>query len=198
MADGSFEGIVELYEHTSRQFGLRVAAVPVDGWDRPSTCSEWTVRALVNHVTRGNLNYIGLTEGATAAEFLRLRDADALGADPQLAYREAWQGCAAAFARPGVLDRIVDYPLGRIPARQALAVRTADTVVHTWDLAHSVGADETLDPKLVDWVLDGLGDIYAGLAEGPADPASRFFGRPLAVPPAASRQDRLLRLMGRN
>lgn len=55
-------------------------------WCWPTPCAEWTVRELVNHMTRGNLNYRHLAEGGTGAEFLRLRDADALGADPVGAY----------------------------------------------------------------------------------------------------------------
>src|SRR5690348_2831127 len=149
-------------------------------------------------MTRGNINYVRLVEGGTAADFLRLRDADALGADPVGAYTRSVAACAAAFDRPGALDRLCDYPLGRAPGRQLLAVRTTDTLIHTWDLARALGADETLDPALVGWVSRNLTEIYGGLAETPLDPASRFFG-PAAGEPGSetSDQDRLLRRMGR-
>jgi hypothetical protein len=42
------------------------------------------------------------------------------------------RSCHAAFSAPGVLTRVLDYPLGLVAGAQALAVRTADTVVHTW------------------------------------------------------------------
>lgn len=158
------------------------------------------MRQLVNHVTRGNLNYVGLVRGASAAEFVALRDADALGPDPFGGYARSVRAVLAAFREPGALDRTVDYPLGRIPGRQALAVRTADTLVHTWDLARAIGADERLDPALVEWLDDGIGAIYADLAETPvsAETSHRFFAAPdPASPTSASRQDLLLYRMGR-
>jgi uncharacterized protein (TIGR03086 family) len=151
-------------------------------------------------MARGNLNYAGLLRGGTRAEFLRLRDADALGKDPAGAYARSVQECAEAFARPDALQRILDYPLGQVTGRQALAVRTTDATIHTWDLARAIGVDEDLDIGLVTWIDDHLEDIYAGLAETPvaADTTHRFFAAPEGVPADdASRQDRLLRRMGR-
>jgi uncharacterized protein (TIGR03086 family) len=165
-----------------------------DRWGRPTPCAEWDVRALVNHMTRGNINYIRLLAGGTAADFLRLRDADALGADPVGAYTRSVAACAAAFDEPGALDRQCDYPLGRAPGRQLLAVRTTDTLIHTWDLARAVDADETLDATLVAWVTTHLAEIYDGLAETPLT-ASRFFAP--ATGGGTTEQDRLLRRMGR-
>ena len=44
----------------------------------------------------------------------------------------------------------------------------------------AIGADETLDAGLVDWITGHLAEIYAGLSETPADPATthRFFAEP--------------------
>lgn len=103
------------------------------------------------------------------------------------------------FTAPGVLDQIVDYPMGKASGRQALAVRTTDTVIHTWDLARSIGAEELLDTDMIGWIDDNLEEIYAGLSEMPTsvDTSHRFFAAPANVG-AGTRQDRLLRLMGRN
>ncbi len=60
MAAGTLERIVDRYERTSREFARRLEDVPAGGWDDPTPCAAWTVRALVNHVTRGNLNYKAL------------------------------------------------------------------------------------------------------------------------------------------
>ena len=98
------------------------------------------------------------------------------------------------------LQRILDYPLGRVTGRQALAVRTTDSTIHTWDLARAIGVDDTLDAGLVGWIDEHLDEIYAGLAETPvsADSTHRFFAAPGGDPGAgASTQDRLLHRMGR-
>ncbi|EOD67359.1 TIGR03086 family metal-binding protein [Amycolatopsis vancoresmycina] len=175
----------------SRGFGHHLRAVAPDGWHAPTPCPGWDVRALVNHMTRGNLNYIGLLHGATREEFLALRDEDALGDDPVAAYTASVHACAAAFAEEGALDRVVDYPLGKLTGRRALAVRTTDSTVHTWDLARALGAAETLDPGLVAWIDEDYDAIFAGLGPG-------VFAEPPPAVPGASRQDRLLTRFGRD
>ncbi len=98
------------------------------------------------------------------------------------------------------MGRILDYPLGPVPGRQALAVRTADTIIHTWDLARASGAPDRLVPSLLGWLAGHLDEIYAGLAETPVDPASthRFFAPPGQPAENSSGQDRLLLHMGRD
>ncbi|GAA4544447.1 TIGR03086 family metal-binding protein [Amycolatopsis samaneae] len=189
---------VTLFLLAGKGFERRLRKVRQDQWRRPTPCTEWNVRALVNHMTRGNLSYLRLAEGGDSAEFLRLRDADALGDDPVGAYTRSVEQCAEAFARPGVLDRLLDYPLGELPGRQALAVRTTDSVIHTWDLARAIGADETLDSDLVAWIDEHLDTIYKGLNESPVATSTthRFFAARDETP-STSRQDSLLRLMGR-
>jgi uncharacterized protein (TIGR03086 family) len=193
-----FGAIVERFLRASAAFERKLRTVRPGQWGLPTPCPEWTVRALANHMTRGNLNYLLLVRGGSGAEFLRLRDAEALGDDPAGAYGRSVRACGEEFARPGALERTLDYPLGELTARQALAVRTTDTVVHTWDLARALDSDDTLDPGLVAWIDDNLQDIYAGLAETPVavDTTHRFFAPP--VPGRrTSRQDRLLALLGR-
>ncbi|WP_020674157.1 TIGR03086 family metal-binding protein [Amycolatopsis nigrescens] len=197
----SFDGIVERFSLSSTGFERRLRAVRDAQWTWPTPCTEWHVRALVNHMTRGNLGYTGLLRGGSSAEFLRLREVDALGTDPLRAYIRSVRECAEAFAAPGAAGRIVDYPLGRVTGAQALAVRTTDSTIHTWDLARAIGADEELDAELVAWIEGELEEIYTGLAETPtaAETTHRFFAAP-AAPPAEreSQQVRLLRRMGRD
>ena len=195
------ENVLDLYERSCAGFGRTLGSVCPDRWHAPTPCAEWSVRQLVNHVTRGNLNYVALAEGGDAAGFVRMRDVDALGDDPCAAYADSVRACAAAFAVPGVLDRVLDYPLGRAPGRQLLAVRTLDSLVHTWDLARAIGADDRLDPELVHWAGTDLDRIYAGLAETPAAPdwrGGRFFATPTRSRPDDEAQARLLHRLGRS
>jgi len=197
----AFDGILDRYSVASSEFRRRLETVRADQWTWPTPCTEWNVRLLVNHMARGNLNFVGLLNGATGADFLRLRGADALDADPLASYARSVQECAEAFARSGALQQVVDYPLGRVPGAQALAIRTTDTTIHTWDLAQAIGAEDTLDPGLVAWIDDRMEDIYAGLVETPvaAESTHRFFAAPVsATASGESRQGRLLRRMGRN
>ena len=197
----AFDGILDRYSVASSEFRRSLEMVRADQWAWPTPCTQWNVRQLVNHMTRGNLNFVGLLNGATGADFLRLRGADALGADPPAAYTRSVQECAEAFARPGALQQVVDYPLGQVSGEQALAIRTTDSTIHTWDLARAIGAEDTLNPEIVAWIDDHVGDIYAGLVETPTatETTHRFFAARVTAPASgASRQDQLLRRMGRN
>ena len=196
----TFDEIIDRFLLASAEFGKRLRTVRPTQWGWPTPCTDWDIRQLVNHMTRGNLSYVYLLHGGTSAEFLRLRHADALGADPAGAYEQSVQECAGAFAQPSALQQVLDYPLGQVTGRQALAVRTADTAVHTWDLARAAGLDENLNASLVGWIDEHIGEIYAGLAETPtaAESTHRFFAAPEhALSPGASRQARLLHRMGR-
>lgn len=197
-----FHGIVDRFVRASADFERRLRLVRDDQWGWPTPCAEWDVRQLVNHMARGNVNYRRLARGGSADEFLRLRDTDALGAKPIDAYVRSVRDCATEFARPDVSERELDYPLGRIVGAQALAVRTTDSVIHTWDLARALGLDERLDDELVTWIETNLAAIYAGLAETPIAVRTtyRFFAPPVDGNGERhrTRQDRLLRAVGRD
>jgi len=191
---------VQRFVAASDGFTRRLRSVAGGQWAAQTPCADWDVRALVNHVAQANLNYVRLLAGATAAEFLHWRDADALGDDPMGAFGASVRDCADAYAAPGALDQVVDHPSGTLSGRQALGVRIADTLIHTWDLARGVGADETLDPDLVTWLDANIGEVYAGMAETPVAPNTthRFYAAPAGdLPAGASTQDRLLHLFGR-
>lgn len=88
----------------------------------------------------------------------------------------------------GVLYRTVMLFYGDTPAPDYLRQMT-DVVVHTWDVARAVGADERLDPDLVATVLDRTDpDALAGsgLLAAPADvPADAHPPRPACSPPCS-------------
>ncbi|MET7300750.1 TIGR03086 family metal-binding protein [Embleya sp. NPDC005575] len=197
----SSEEPIDRFVFAGREFERRLHMVRPEQWTWPTPCSEWNVRQLVNHMTRGNVGYVQLLHGGAGADFIRLRDEDALGADPVAAYIRSVRECAAAFGQPGALERVLDYPLGRVSGQQAIAVRTTDSVIHTWDLARAIGVDDALDAGLVGWIDSHLDEIYAGLMETPiaVETTNRFFAAPDGEPADdGSPQDRLLHRMGRN
>lgn len=196
----AFEGLIDRFLAASAEFERKLRAVRSEQWSWPTPCAEWNVRQLVNHMTRGNLNYVSLLHGGGAADYLRLREADALGTDPVGAYALSVRECAQAFGETGALQRVLDYPLGPVSGQQALAVRVTDSAVHTWDLARAVNVDDTLDGSLVAWIEEHLDEIYAGLPETPTavETTHRFFAAPEGVlAHNSSPQMRLLHRMGR-
>ena len=99
----------------------------------------------------------------------------------------------AAASEPGALDTVVTGPDGPTPLGRFLAVyMEVDTLVHTWDIARAVGADESLDEGLcrrcyerflpADETMRRPGAFGPKLEFSEDDPiqrkALRFFGRP--------------------
>lgn len=201
MTSAALDGLLDRFLLAGGEFERTLRSVRPGQWTLPTPCTDWNVRQLVNHMARGNLNHHLLLTGGGRAEFLHLRDADALGDSPVAAYTASVRRLADAYRQSDALCRILDHPLGPLTGRQALAVRTADSTVHTWDLATALGLDDTLHPALVDWLHEHLDAVYAGLPETPVDPGSthRHFAAPPGEPAEApSRQARLLRTMGRS
>jgi uncharacterized protein (TIGR03086 family) len=98
----------------------------------------------------------------------------------------------------GIFERVLDIPAvgnnpaTRLDARKLVPNLTRDVLVHTWDLARAVGADDRLDPR---WC-----ELF--YAELPGDPeelaASGMFKSPVAVDDEVDVQSRLLARLGRD
>ena len=177
---------------SAEEFDWRFARVSDDDWQRPTPCTGWTVRDLVNHLVGGSVRYAMLLDGATVEEVERQRTLDHLGNDPLTAYRATAASVTSAFRQPGALTRTVDHRAGTRSGEQLLIMRLLECTVHAWDLARGVGLEETLDPDLVDLVWRGMPSI--GMASGGRASA---FSPPVDDAEDLPVQDRLLRLTGR-
>jgi uncharacterized protein (TIGR03086 family) len=181
-------GIAERHLKVCERF--TEAVVAADGkWDRPSPCAAWDARAVVEHVI-GFHDVLLLRPLGAKPE--RPRD------DPVRRWVLTRDALRELFARPGIFDGRVEVPaVGNNPPTQIdaaplVAGLTQDVLLHTWDLARAVGADDRLDPQLCRRYLDRLP------AETDALVASGMFGPPVDVPDDADPQTRLLARLGRD
>ena len=184
---------MESYMRAQETFDAVVAAVPADGWDRPSVCTEWTVRDVAGHVVWGQRQ---LRAWATGAEFSDRTGAPGAahpavqtGDDPVADWRTARAEALAALDDKA-LSRTTEIPgLGTIPIAGVLTILTADQFVHAWDIAHGLGDDLNIDavviPELFAWARKNV-------LRRPG-----FFGPELTPPAAADDQTRLLAFLGR-
>jgi uncharacterized protein (TIGR03086 family) len=103
-----------------------------------------------------------------------------------------------ALRRDGLFEQEVEVlavgtnSSSRLDARTLVPRLSQDVLVHTWDLARAVGADDRLDPGWCAWFVDRL----------PTDPdalsAPGMFGQPIAVAGLADAQSQLLGRLGRD
>jgi uncharacterized protein (TIGR03086 family) len=161
----------DLHRRAVEEFGARVRAVADDQWELPTPCSDWNVRQLVNHLVYENRWTVPLMNGRTIAEVGDRYEGDLLGDRPRQVWDESSAEAVEAVGADGALDRTVDLSSGPTPAREYVSQLLADHLIHTWDLARAIGADERLDPGLVDacaaW-FTSMEDIYRSIgAIGP-------------------------------
>jgi uncharacterized protein (TIGR03086 family) len=183
---------VELLVVAIDEFARRLRLVGPDDWRRPTPCSEWDVRALVNHVVGGNRRYQLLLHGAPSEEVEATRAIDHVGNDARASFAETADAVVACFQEDGALERIGHHVTGDRTGRELLSMRILDVAIHGWDLAHALGADETLDEDVVAFLLT----YTAGLE---LDARQRAFAvADVDVPRDASPQGQLLHRLGRH
>ncbi|HXX90154.1 MAG TPA: TIGR03086 family metal-binding protein [Acidimicrobiales bacterium] len=173
-------------------FAARLTAVGPDQWDLPTPCGDWSVRELVLHLVRGNtmaeLLLAGTSREDTLAALAEIRPTDLVAAFEDSADRQE-----TAFATPGALERTCHHPVGDIPGSQLLGFRIGDMDLHAWDLARAIGAEESLQPEVVEAVWASLSPMAAFIGEtGVFGP-----GPSGMVPDDAPLQARVLDLSGR-
>ncbi len=182
---------VDLYRRARAEFDRRVAAIGDDQWDNPTPCTDWNVRALVNHLVYENLWAPPLFAGKTIADVGDAYEGDQLGDNPKAAWASSSQAALEAVERPGAMNETVHLSFGDFPGSNYAIQLYLDLAVHAWDLAKGIGADDTLDP--------GLAAACLAEAEPMEDMIrqSGMFGDKVDVPADAPAQDRLLGLVGR-
>jgi uncharacterized protein (TIGR03086 family) len=183
------DGLGERHLAVCRRFGESVRAAS-GKWDCRSPCDAWDARGVLEHVIGFHdvllLRPLGLKPD-------RPRD------DPQRRWELTYGALEQAFEpRRLLFDRVVDIPelqgnpATGLDASAMMPNLTRDVLVHTWDLARAVGADDRLDPR---W----CGQFYAALpSDHDALSASGMFDVPAAVGDRTDVQSKLLARLGRN
>jgi len=183
--------IQELHGRALERFGGLVEATGDDQWHAPTPCTEWDVRMLVNHLVSENRWMPPLLAGKTIADVGSVLDGDLLGDDPKAAWAESAREAGASVNEPAAMQRSVHVSFGDISGEQYTEQVFGDLVVHGWDLAWAIGADEGIEPELLQVTYELMEPMVAALK------ASGAYGPEVVPPPGADLQTRLLALTGR-
>jgi uncharacterized protein (TIGR03086 family) len=178
------------FRRASEGFVERARQIGQEQWSAATPCTAWNVRMLVNHVGGEYLWVPEMLAGKTIAEVGDRLDGDVLGDDPLQTLINARGAALAAIDGPEALETTAHLSFGDLPSGEYVKQMALDSVIHSWDLAHSIGADDALDPELVDLCYTGL------KASAEAWRAAGVFG-PETAPADDSTQAKLLALTGR-
>ena len=188
-----------LYLRAAGHFDALVHRLPAQGWSAGSPCAGWTVRDVVNHVAAENLWLEALLNGSTIAEVGDRFSGDVLGRDPVAGWEAAFRAGHDAATGEGVAARTVQLGAGPATGAEYLTEVGVDHVIHGWDVAIGIGADDRVEPDLVaavgGWFLTREEGYRQAGAVGPrpavghdGDPQARLlamFGRTRPVDPLA-------------
>ena len=160
---------------------------------KPTPCTEWTVKDLINHITGGSTMFaVSAETGAVPDDMVgQLLGGDNLGDDYKGAFKAATTRALAAFEQPGVMDKMVKLPFGEMPAGIALNIAVFDVATHACDLAKATGQKVTDDELLEGALAIGTQMI------GPELRGAGMFDEAQPIDDAASASERLLAFAGR-
>ncbi|MFV0407138.1 MAG: TIGR03086 family metal-binding protein [Propioniciclava sp.] len=176
-----------------------VRQVTPDDLNRPTPCTEFTVRDLLGHMIGVLRRPLALARGTDAlAVPLVVSDI----ADEALAttFATDLDDAIAAWADDALLDQAMSLPWVQGLGRGMLATYIPELTVHTWDLAQAIGVQPDWDVEVVEASLESASTF---LPEGPRAGVTLPNGVPIpfadAVPvgPDASGVDRLIAAYGR-
>jgi uncharacterized protein (TIGR03086 family) len=180
-----------LFKRAVDQFGAFVDQVKDDQWSSSTPCTDWDVRALVNHLVNETLWMPPLLDGKTIEEVGDRFDGDMLGEDPKQTWKQASEEAISAAGEGGALERTVHLSFGDFPGEGYIAQVLTDHVIHAWDLARGIGANDELDPDTVQFAYDYLAP------QADAWRSAGAFGDKVEVDDSADTQTKLLAIAGR-
>jgi len=178
--------MINLYADAVQRNQKRVENLRGDQLDDPTPCTEWTVRALVDHIV-GGYQMFATALGASV---------DDSATDTAAAHRAAGDAALRAFGAPGAAQRSLVLPVGEVPYEAALGLALTDAVVHGWDLAKATGQDTTVDESLAAMLLAGLEQSVTADMRQPGG-AMPVFAQPVTVEPGRPAGDQLVAFLGR-
>jgi len=181
----------ELYRRVCERYGEHVHAVTDGQWSGSTPCTEWDVRALVGHLITEVAWVPPLVGGRSVAEVGDELSGDLMGEDPAASWDRYAPASIEAVGEPGAMERTVRLTKRELPATEYVSEVFVDLLIHGWDLARAIGADETLDPESVEIVYGRMKPHEAELN------SSGIFGSHVQPPEGADLQTQLLAVFGR-
>ncbi|MEU9865409.1 TIGR03086 family metal-binding protein [Streptomyces sp. NPDC047971] len=180
--------ISELLGTAAAQAVPAVRGVADSDLDAPTPCSEYDVRALLNHLFQVVVNFQALA-AKQPADFSTTPDHLA-DPDWRVRFEAETAKLVAAWAAPGA-EEGTSGGMG-LPSRTVGSMVLLDLTVHVWDLARATGRTFVPEPD----VVENLAELVDRMA--PTARSMNVFGEPVEPPRGASAFELLLAATGRD
>jgi uncharacterized protein (TIGR03086 family) len=181
--------LFQAYEHAADVVG----GVKPDQLEDPTSCPQFDVAALIDHLVGAGHRATAMGQGAPLPdEFPHVELADAPGE-----LRAAGRAARVAWSEPARLEATIELPWGEVYSGATVVdMYLAELATHTWDLAAASGQLARLDADLAGPALEGaramLKPEYRDLLE-----VGSPYGQERPAPDDATGWERLVAFMGR-
>ncbi len=159
--------------------------------DRPTPCSAFDVRGVLEHMMGGATSFVPAFRGEPAAAGGPPPSDDPDGV-PAAAFRHAMTSLLDAVNSPGALERTITAPFGYVPGSVFARYVAFDGLVHGYDIASSTG--QAYDPPAE--VVAAV-DAFARETIGPDMRIGDTFAPATVVPDGATPLQALVAFSGR-
>lgn len=174
------------------------AAVPSDGWDRPTPCTQWTVAQVLQHAAGDQQGYAATITGEGWPTENPFEPSGHLTGDPVTLVESATRAAAGAWSTVPAdgPDVTTPLPVGPLAPWVGAAACALDAAIHAWDIAVATDQPSPLTPELaaalheaaVHFVEPLRAFAYAPAlpaedGDGPAESLLRYLGRSPAWTP---------------
>ncbi|MFI7699749.1 TIGR03086 family metal-binding protein [Nonomuraea sp. NPDC049480] len=150
MGDTTISSGWDILDASHEALRKAVAAVPADGWDRPTPCAGWSATKVFQHAAGDQIGFAAALTGEPGPAFNPFDPSGVLEEDPSAFLEDALARSAKAWA--GVDREAAEVPTPVPPHKMSpwsgSAACGLDAAVHAWDIAMAVGAPSPLTPEL--------------------------------------------------
>jgi uncharacterized protein (TIGR03086 family) len=172
---------------------VMIGGVRADELTKPTPCTDWDVKALINHMAGVCTMFTAALTGTQLEPPPREPVDDLLGSDPAGSYAGISQRMLDAWRTPGALERTLAMPLGELPGAVGINIVLGDQLLHTWDLAKALGRPYTMDADLAEATLRMMQQMMRPEFRGPG----QGFAEAVPCAEGAPVQERLVAFAGR-
>ena len=183
MTEQAMPNPVELFGEAVKTTAQIIANVKPDQMSASTPCSEWDVKALMDHVIGGTMFFAGTLAGEEPGS-----PGDGNPAD---IYKSGTDRVLDEAQKPGKMEAKYETPFGEMSGGEFMFGAFMDNVVHGWDLAKATGQNTAISEAHAQIIFGAFAPMMDGMRQGGA------FGPEVSVPDGASAQDKLLGMMGR-